>query len=207
MMQPVLGWVVEALAIVVALFIGYFRGYLTQKGQNLATHEDIEKLVDQVRAVTMATKQIEAKISDEVWDRQKRWELKRDLLIDVLKKAASLREGLFRLYTATLESKNHNHSEKTNGVEPQAASAKLDAAIAEYDQSRLVVDLVCGKRVKGALLYYESYINDLARTIVEGCAEKSYAELTKELMDKQHAILFAVRAEMGSDPLFSDPEQ
>ncbi len=75
MMQNVLGWTVAALAVVVALFVGYFRGYLTQKGQDLATHEDIEKLLDQVRAVTTATKQIEASISNEDWDRQKRWEL------------------------------------------------------------------------------------------------------------------------------------
>jgi hypothetical protein len=31
--------------------------------------------VDQVEAVTTATKQIEARISNEVWDRQKRWEM------------------------------------------------------------------------------------------------------------------------------------
>lgn len=44
--------------------------YLKKKGENLATHEDIDKLVDQVRAVTQTTKEIEAKISDEMWDRQ-----------------------------------------------------------------------------------------------------------------------------------------
>jgi hypothetical protein len=45
------------------------------KGKNLATYEDIDKLVDLVEAVTTATKQIEARISNEVWDRQKRWEM------------------------------------------------------------------------------------------------------------------------------------
>lgn len=51
----------------------YLGSYLKKKGENLATHEDIDKLVDQVRAVTQTTKEIEAKISNEVWDRQKRW--------------------------------------------------------------------------------------------------------------------------------------
>jgi len=60
----------------------YFGGYLTKKGENLATHEDIDKLVDQVRAVKQTTREIEAKISDEVWDRQKRWELKREVLFE-----------------------------------------------------------------------------------------------------------------------------
>jgi len=34
-----------------------------KKGENLATHEDLDKLVVQVRAVTTTTKEIEAKIS------------------------------------------------------------------------------------------------------------------------------------------------
>jgi len=38
---------------------------------NLATHEDIDKLVEQVSTVAKTTKEIKAKISNEVWDRQK----------------------------------------------------------------------------------------------------------------------------------------
>jgi hypothetical protein len=42
-----------ALTILFGMFIGYFfKGYLTKKGENLATQEDIKKLVDQVSAVT-----------------------------------------------------------------------------------------------------------------------------------------------------------
>ncbi len=41
----------------------YLGSYLKKKGENLATHEDINKLVDQVSAVTAATKQIEARIT------------------------------------------------------------------------------------------------------------------------------------------------
>jgi hypothetical protein len=52
----------------------YFGAYLKKKGENLATHEDINKVLVQVRATTQATKEIEAKISSEVWDRQKLWE-------------------------------------------------------------------------------------------------------------------------------------
>ncbi len=50
-----------------ALFItpaagAYLGAYLKKKGENLATHGDIDKLVKQVSAVTAATKQIEARI-------------------------------------------------------------------------------------------------------------------------------------------------
>jgi hypothetical protein len=58
---------VMALASGIGAYVG---SYLKRKAENLATHEDIVKLVDQVSAVTTATKQIEARISDEVWQRQ-----------------------------------------------------------------------------------------------------------------------------------------
>jgi hypothetical protein len=53
----------------------YLGSYLRKKGENLATHEDIDKLVEQVSAVTVATKQIESKISNEAWRRERRAEL------------------------------------------------------------------------------------------------------------------------------------
>lgn len=49
----------------------YFGGYLRKKGENLATHEDIRKLTDQVAAVTTTTEQIKTEISDAAWNRQR----------------------------------------------------------------------------------------------------------------------------------------
>lgn len=73
----------------VTLLLGLLSGsflkpYLSKKGENLATHEDIQKLVEQVTAVTQATKEIEAKISDQVWNRQRLWELKREAVYSVM---------------------------------------------------------------------------------------------------------------------------
>ena len=81
-------WVLSAL---LSLFIGGFlKSYVSKKGENLATHEDIQKLVDQMAAVTKATKEIEAKISDDVWARQRRWELKREIALEAMKTIADL---------------------------------------------------------------------------------------------------------------------
>src|SRR6266852_1966802 len=72
----------------------YFGAYLKKKGENLATHEDIDKLVDQVRAVTQTTKEIEAKISSDVWTMQKQWEMKQEVLFDAAKRIVELDNGL-----------------------------------------------------------------------------------------------------------------
>ncbi len=81
-METLVAW---GLTTLVTAFVGsYLAGYLRKKGEDLPTHEDIEKLVDKVRAVTTATKEIEAKISDHYWKQQKRWEIKRDAVFDAM---------------------------------------------------------------------------------------------------------------------------
>lgn len=65
------------VAILVVWLKFYFGPYLTQKAKNLASHEDIQRLVDQVRE----TERIKAEITDSTWDRQSRWTYKRDLYI------------------------------------------------------------------------------------------------------------------------------
>jgi hypothetical protein len=70
------------------------RRLLKTKGENLATHEDIDKLVDQVKVVTATTEQIKTEISDAAWNRQKRWELKREVLFEAAKRITEVDEAL-----------------------------------------------------------------------------------------------------------------
>jgi hypothetical protein len=76
----------------------YFGSYPRRKGENVATHEDINKPVGQVAAVTKATKENEAKISTEVWDRQKHWEIKKEAVFEVLKAAGALHSTIGSLH-------------------------------------------------------------------------------------------------------------
>jgi hypothetical protein len=90
---------VDALAVGAFSLVGgwlgsYLGAYLKKKGENLATREDLDKLVEQVAAVTKTTKEIEAKISDEVWDRQKRWELKRDAIFEIIRELGTMEVAL-----------------------------------------------------------------------------------------------------------------
>jgi len=87
-MDKLVAW---ALTTLVSAFVGSFlAGYLKKKGENLATDEDIDKLVGQVTLVTQTTREIEAKISNEVWERQRKWEIKRDALFELVKELATL---------------------------------------------------------------------------------------------------------------------
>lgn len=201
MRDSLVPWVILALSTLGSAFGAYLASYLKQKGKNLATHEDIGKLVDQVSAVTRTTKEIEEKISDEYWNRQKRWELKRDLLIEMLKKTATLQDALQKLHAVRLTSKESGDPENPLRAEATyKALAGYNTALAEYNQAKLVVDLVCGLEVKRALLYYEKSVSDTGQVVNAGDMS-AFGRTQKEILTREAAIVNAVRDELGSAAL------
>ena len=103
--------ITTAALTVVGILIGYLTGYVKKKGENRAIHEDIGKLTDQVAAVTKTAKEIEAKISSDLWDRQKRWELKREVLFEVTRKAAQIEDAIRGLSTTLDSERKDTHAE------------------------------------------------------------------------------------------------
>lgn len=165
-----------ALAVVPFLAAGagaYFGSYLKKKGENLATHEDIDKLVDQVRAVTTTTKEIEAKISDDVWDRQKRWEMKRDALFEVVRALGLVNDALTKLQ-ATYQTDKQSLAEggpERPEKQIEVSSAWINAADG-LERARLLTDLVCGDQVKLRLLEFSLFTRELAIEIRGGALRR-----------------------------------
>jgi hypothetical protein len=69
------------------------KGYAEEKGKNFARKEDLNEILAEVRAVTITQKEIEAKLSGEQWDRQIRWNQKRDLYVNLLQNAQDLAQA------------------------------------------------------------------------------------------------------------------
>jgi hypothetical protein len=75
---------------VVALVAGvgaYFGTYLREKAKNRAIHEDIDRMVK-------ATEDIKAEVSGNLWLRQRRWELERELYSHLLENLNEIRAVL-----------------------------------------------------------------------------------------------------------------
>lgn len=71
-----------SLSVIVALFIGGFlKSYMGKKGENLATKEDLQDLVNQVAKVTRAQEEIKQQITGEY----RLWERRREFAYDVMK--------------------------------------------------------------------------------------------------------------------------
>src|SRR5262249_16714177 len=68
----------------------YFGAYLREKGKNLATHEDINRVV-------RATEDIKAEISGELWTRQRRWDAKWECYSEIVQDLGELASLLEKL--------------------------------------------------------------------------------------------------------------
>ena len=73
-----------SLNLLVWLGAAFLKPYLGRKGENYATHEDMQKLVDQVTATTKATEAIKSEITGRLWVSQESWKMKTDLYVRLL---------------------------------------------------------------------------------------------------------------------------
>jgi hypothetical protein len=125
-----------------AWFGSFVGSYLKKKAENIAIHEDINKLVEQVAAVTRTTKEIEAKISNEVWDRQRRWEVKKEALVELTKALADFTNASISLDS----SMRAKELDPTGMLLGKALEAHSQAA-RKLEQAEAIARLVGGDRI------------------------------------------------------------
>jgi hypothetical protein len=176
----------------------YFGGYLKKKGENLATHEDINKLVDQVRAVTQTTKEIEAKISDEVWAGQKRWELKREVLFEATRALAGIEDALISLHSLTKVEKKEN--DITWVTARHDKTLKWTKAYSVFEEASLLVMVVCNREAGQAFLNYGGFMVGVALPIANDNSSEMYKKMQGEHNKKHLELQHVIRKELGIDP-------
>jgi len=200
-MELLLGAMIAALSFFLgAVFRPYLTGYSAKKGENLATHEEINMLVDQVRVATEATKKIEAEISSGVWDRQKRWEMKREVLFEAARKISEIDDAMLgnSIVLKVDRAKQKEWALQSPSLEEQLGWAhskserlmRWSKASSEFDVSRAFVLIVCSKEAAKAFMELGVSINNLAAQMVENpdAYESGRAELFKKILLAQKAI-------------------
>jgi hypothetical protein len=190
--------IISALTLLVGILVGYLTGYAKKKGENLATREDIGKLTKQVA-------EIEAKISSDVWDRQKRWELKREVLFEVTRKAAQLDDTLRSLsITLNLERKEAESEGDLDLLRRRNEALRTWVkAVNEFDETKLLVTVVCGQETSAAVHYLGAVVVNLAADLIKG--EDVYMKTMGEFAEKLFAALKAIRKELGIDAFDQPP--
>lgn len=85
---------VVAGVIVILLLRLFLPGYLSEKGKNLATREDFEALLEQLRQATNTTESIKVELSSRHWLNQQQWSIREKHYADLLAHLAKLRLSL-----------------------------------------------------------------------------------------------------------------
>jgi hypothetical protein len=200
-MELVIGAILAVLSFILGVvFRPYFTGYATKKGENLATHEDIDKLVDQVKAVTEATKKIETEMSSGFWDKQKRWEMKREVLFEAARRISEIDEVMLR---STIVLKQYRAKEKeweagAPSLQDEAnwKEVRRDAVVewrktlSDFDVSRAFVLIVCSPEAAQAFIELGTFLTTLAAQITEepNAYDTGRTELYRKILLAQRAI-------------------
>jgi hypothetical protein len=155
--------------------------------------------LDNLAAVTKATKEIEARISDEVWDRQKRWELKRDVLLEAAKRLAELDTAL-STFASTLNVQPPQDIEG-NKIWRQKFSERLQRctnAFDAFDDTIVLAAVVSSAQTKDAFDDFITFANSIATAVGQKDATIYRNSLT-ELTEKFRAARTAIRKELEID--------
>jgi len=144
------------------------------------THR-IALLTEKVLAVTTTTEQIKTEISDAAWNRQKRWELKREVLFEAAKRVAEVGEAAVAFN-----------------------NEKWSRAIVGFDEATILVGITCGRQTWDALENFRLTANKMLLGIpsgVRGSESEKYisTESRRELWKHRDAARAAIRKELGID--------
>jgi hypothetical protein len=139
----------------------------------------------------------------DVWDRQKRWELKREVLFEATKIIAAADDALCSLsvvYSVWKKADKNDPTTESSFKEKaiQAGTKWLEAAT-NLDQARLLVSLVCGKEVYRLLLTLTTLMRTVGAEISVKKNPEMYKASIEELLTQSEAITAAMRKEIGME--------
>jgi hypothetical protein len=207
--QAMTSFLTDVIILAFGILVGviafpYLKGYSTRKGENLATHDDIDKLVDQVKAVTKATEEIKGEISRGLIDRQRVAEMKREVLFDTMRRVAAVYATINTLQ-AVLKSQlaNQTFAKSVDGMQMKIdKNNKYFGAASDLEESRLFVEVTCSPQVTEAISKFSALATTIAGKINEGDAEIFNARI-KEFLDLKDGVSDAIRKELAIDGITS----
>jgi hypothetical protein len=195
--EPMNEFITWGLTTLVGAFVGSFlAGYLKKKAENLATHEDIGKLVDQVKAVTITTEEIKTQIKSDLWDSQKRWETRREVILESLRNVGRAQSILMDSIVSLGRSDDARTEEDKSAASVLATHIvkRCKRAMQSLSESLTVVALVSGKSVVTAFASVNDAFTDATSAFGKDreSRNKAFANFARAVT----ALQLAVRKEL-----------
>lgn len=192
--ESFLFWVVTILCSGAGAYLG---AYLKKKGENLATKEDFRELKEQTRDLAQTTREIEARIDDQVWNRQRQWEMKRDILLELVRSMDSfdqaIRDLSVKIKSRTLSQKGDENFKKALGVWEETSR--------EFEGNQSLAALVVGASTQNAVRQLSRELRDITGKILDGSQLDAYRDRQRTVVMNLLKIQDLVRREIGITPL------
>jgi uncharacterized protein (DUF1778 family) len=132
----------------------YFGAYLTEKGKNLATHEDLRLVLEQLRQTTRTTEQIRAVIGEDLWVRQEQWKLRRDTYLKAVSTVGELFNLSLRIHQVEQGLRSGTPEERATLL--QELSSEQKRLLAEFRGARAAAAVVLADEATVAMDRYQS---------------------------------------------------
>lgn len=196
-------WGFPVMSFIFAGAGAYLGSYLKKKGENLATKEDLNDLKAQTAVLTQTTKEIESKIEDQMWNRQRQWELKRDTLLEAARCVADVDAMLVRV-DAVMKTKSQQQPEASNRVQTflldkQNESTKaLNDADNALSRAYMAVAVVGSVKVRSAFNFMIAVLRRVSAKVLSEGAVDEYTANRPEIQRMLDNLVSAIRAELGT---------
>jgi hypothetical protein len=190
------------LNIIMALIWSFLGTVVKKRAEGFATKADFAEMQKQTAELTKTTKEIEAKISSAMWDRQKRWEMKRETAFSMMKRVSGADDALtsmhstYRYYQSLAQS--GQIVDATAKAEAFAiASKKWGKAADGYDRAVALMTIVCSNEACQALREFIIFTRRLVPLIQQN--PQIYLDSAREIATRLKAIQDLLRKELGID--------
>lgn len=181
----------------------YLSAYLTKKAEGLATKEEFKDLKEQTAELTRTTKKIEAEINNDLWNRQKQWEMKREVIFDMSKQVSAVDDALTSLHSTHKYYRALAQSgEVVDGLAKGEAFSNVmrnwGKAADAYDSAVALMSIVCSLELCQMLREFIIFARKLVPEIRK--QPQSYIESATEIASRLKRIQELMRKELGVNP-------
>jgi hypothetical protein len=147
-----LGWGLQLLIIFGALVFAYSKTVASESGKIDAISLNLATVVDNIEAQTRATEVIKASISNDVWDRQRRWELKKEVSFKVVSDLTFLHDALSGLHARMQTQRQSPESGAQHHLDSiWGALQTWNSVSTSLNTSIIHAQIVCGVQFQNAL--------------------------------------------------------
>jgi hypothetical protein len=113
-------WYVMVASLVVvtavSIFAWWLRSYMQSTGERFARTEGLKAILREVRHTTQTAEEVKATISNDLWLKQKRWDLRRDVYAQLLEAFESLAQSLPIMMAADVAARTQIEARDVEGA-------------------------------------------------------------------------------------------